>query len=140
LKIPKNTDEIFPLVDDIFVWKSLTKWDGFKKGGVMEISVTEDKIKDLLLEAKTQFVSFSISNSSGRWTDEYFQLHGISEFKHGDEELLVVLLRSPKNSESQAIDVRLIHGIKFNKYMHLNGKLFDEIKIVSKDATLQLSR
>ena len=105
----------------------------------MEISVNKDSINDLLREAKKQFINVSISNDSGRWSKEYYHLHQITRFKQGNEKVTIVLLCSPKDSECTAIDSRLIHGIKFDKYLYLNGDLNHEIKIVSKDTALQLS-
>lgn len=105
----------------------------------MEISVTGDRIKSLLQEAKKQFISISIGNSSGGWSGEYFEIGDISEFKHGHERLTIVLLHSPRTSEPTALDARLIHGLKFDKYFSLNGNLYDEVRIVSKNTALQVT-
>jgi hypothetical protein len=105
----------------------------------MEISVTDNSIKSLLQEAKKQFISISIGNPTGGWSGEYFEIDEIKEFKHGHERITIVLLRSPSTSECTAFDARLIHGIKFDKYLLLNGNLYDEIRVVSKNTALQLA-
>ena len=105
----------------------------------MEISVTYNSIRSLLQEAKKQFISISIRNSSGGWSGKYFEIGEIKEFKHGHERLTIVLLRSPGTSECTAIETRLIQGIKFDKYLSLNGNLYDEVRIASKNTALQLA-
>jgi hypothetical protein len=104
----------------------------------MEILVTKDRIKKLLLEAKHQFINISVSDHSGRWSSEYYQLEEIKEFKHGADKVTVLLLRS-KNAEHTMIDARFVQGIKLDKLLHLDGQLVDTIKVVSKATTLQFS-
>ncbi|HYF68787.1 MAG TPA: hypothetical protein VD884_11670 [Ohtaekwangia sp.] len=103
----------------------------------MRISVAREQIKDVLSEAKTQFISISISNQSGKWSDDYFLIQDIREFKKGGEKITLLLLKSSKDSECTVIDVTLIHGIKFNKYLSLNGHLSDEVQMVSEDSVVQ---
>jgi len=105
----------------------------------MEISVTHDGIENILKEVKNQFISFSISNDSGKWSNQYFSLADVKEFTRGGERTIVVLLNSLKDSECIAVDVNLICGFKFNKYLNVDGRLTDEIRIVSKGMALQLS-
>lgn len=104
----------------------------------MVISVTDKSIKGLLQDAKNQSISIAITNHSGRWSEEYFKLKEIREFEHGGEQITILLLCSPKDSKCTALDTRLIHGIKFDKHLWLNGNLVDEIKILFKDRSLQL--
>ena len=106
----------------------------------MKIFVARDQMKDIFSVAKTQFISISISNHSGKWSDQYYLIHDIKEMKQGSEKITLLLLNSSNDSECIAIDVKLIHGIKFNKYLNLNGHLSDEVQIVSKDSVGQQSR
>jgi len=102
----------------------------------MRISVARDQVKDVLSVAKTQFISISISNHSGKWSDQYFLIQDIKEVKQGSEKVTLLLLNSSKDSECLAIDIKLIFGIKLNKYLNLNGHLSDEVQIVSNDSVV----
>jgi hypothetical protein len=105
----------------------------------MEVSVEKEKIKDFLQAAKNQFISVSICNHSGAWSQEYRQVQDIREFKHGSEKFTIVILCSLKDSECTATDGNFISGIKFDKYLNIDGHLFDQIIVKSKESLLQLS-
>ena len=106
----------------------------------METLVTREEIQEVLKQAKKQFISISISNDLGQWSEQFFALQEIREVKDGSEKITMLLLNSPKNSECTVINAQYIHGIKFNKYLYLNGSLLDQVAVVTKDKTQPLSR
>ena len=104
----------------------------------MKISVAiEDNVKAVLQEAKKQFINVSIQNGSGIWSKEYFNIQEVSVINQGEEKITIVVLCSPNDSTYTAINVKFIHGVKFDKYLLLGGDLYDEMKVVSKDTALQ---
>jgi len=105
----------------------------------MKITVTQEQVKDVFNEAKRQFIDISISNHSGQWSDQYFLIQDIKELKQSGEKITVLLLISPNDLRCIAINAKLIHGIRFNKYLNLNGQLSTEVGIVHKDSAPQLS-
>lgn len=104
----------------------------------MNISVTEN-LKEVLKEAKDQFISISISNQPGKWSDQYFAITEIKEIKRAEENITLMVLSSVEDSHCVTIDINLISGIKFNKYLNFNGLLTSEVEIISKKDLLQLS-
>lgn len=86
-----------------------------QKQRVMEITAVEI-LKDVLHAAKDQFVSISVANQVGKSSDEYFTVAEIVSLEIGPEKATLVVLNSLNDSHSQAVDVKLISGIKFNKY------------------------
>ena len=105
----------------------------------MKISVTQEQVKDVLNEVKRQFIDISISNHSGQWSDQYFLIQDIKELKQNGEKITLLLLISPNNLRSTAINAKLIHRIRFNKYLNLNGQLSTEVCIECRDSATQLS-
>jgi len=94
----------------------------------MEITAVE-VLKDVLRAAKNQFVSISVANQAGKWSEEYFTVGQLVSLETGHESMTLVILNSLNNSRCEAVDVKLLFGIKFNKYLNLNGELIEELKI-----------
>lgn len=94
-------------------------------------SVTHENLKEILSEIKNQFINIAIQDNGGEWSDEYFIVEGVKDIKSREVNMTALLLVSPKFSHCAIVDITSISGIKFNKYLNLNGTLLDEIKIQS---------
>jgi hypothetical protein len=101
----------------------------------MGVSVTRQRVGEFLDAAQKQFISICVSDHSGRWPTRYFERYEVVEFKHPGEKPTAVLFCSGQDFRSTIA----LTGIKFNKYLNIEGDLFDEIKIVSHEGAPQLS-
>ena len=103
----------------------------------MEILITTDTIKDLLTEAKQQFEDVAIADSVGQWSDKYYRVVEIKEFKTGNGKVTVLLFSSPADAEYTIRDAKAISAFRFNKYLNFQGKVIDEARTTTKVHRLQ---
>jgi hypothetical protein len=104
-----------------------------EKGGNMIMAVTIENLKSLLIEAKHQFIGILLCNRAGEWSDESYEIDIVKEIRNGSQKTTLLVVHSAKNSACLVVDVNLISGIKFNKYLHHDGSLVDEIRIHRKN-------
>lgn len=97
----------------------------------MEVSVRHEDLKEILNEIKNQYINIAIQEETGEWSDEYYIVEGVKDIKNREGTMTALLLVSPKLSHCSIIDIKTIHGIKLNKYLNLNGKLMEELRIQS---------
>ena len=43
----------------------------------MEVNVTRENLKDILIEIKNQYINIAIQDEAGEWSDEYYIVEGI---------------------------------------------------------------
>lgn len=103
----------------------------------MEVMITTETIKELLTEAKQQFVDVAIADVSGQWSEKYFRVVEIKEFKTGNGKVIVLLFSSPADAEYTIRDAKAISAFRFNKYLNFQGKVIDEARITTKVHRIQ---
>jgi hypothetical protein len=99
----------------------------------MEVSVKPEDLKNILREIKNQFINIAIQEVSGEWSDEYYIVEGVKDIPYKDSSMTALLLVSPKLSHCSIVDIKCIQGIKLNKYLNLNGKLMEELRVQSNE-------
>jgi hypothetical protein len=105
----------------------------------MELIIEREKFKEILEEARNQFISVALGNKAGKWSDQYFTIEDVKEFKVAQSRITVLILTSSQDSRCVTIDINLLGKIKFNKYLNFNGTLAEEIKIASNNEVPLLS-
>jgi len=93
----------------------------------MESAITVDNIQEILATAKQQFADIAILNYSGEWSSQYFGISEVKEMNSGSTVLAVLV--SLQDSHFEAMDVRLIRGLRFNKYVNFHGTLAGEVVV-----------
>lgn len=99
----------------------------------MEVNVTQENLKDILIEIKNQYINVAIQDETGEWSDEYYIVEGVKEIKRSDVNMTALLLLSPKLSHCVIADLKSVQGIKLNKYLNLNGSLMQELRVQSQE-------
>jgi len=95
--------------------------------------IEENEIIDLLKAAKSQFVDIAISNRAGEWSQQYYAISEVKDIYKGESGITLAVLTSLQDSQTLAIDTNMIGGIRFNKYLNLNGFLTEEVKVDSNE-------
>jgi hypothetical protein len=102
---------------------------------MMNIAVTTDALRNVLDEARKQFISVSINDWQGLIPNQYFTIAALDELNVGVKNVIIVLLTSDVNAQPLSIDTTSIKDIKFNKYLNLNGRLVNGVHIVTTKAS-----
>ena len=105
----------------------------------METTVGRGEIRQVLNALKNQFIDVAICDSEKKWSDEYFHIVDIQEFRKDKDKVVTLVLGDSKTARCFAVDVSYIHGFKLNKYLQLDGFLIEEITIRSDRKILQVS-
>jgi hypothetical protein len=103
--------------------------DGRHKMWVMEVSVTTENLKSVLTEIKRQFISIAIRNRTGKWSDQYFDIDDVKEFKSNNGQVTALILHSQNDSLCIVMDIRSILGLKLSKYLTFNGDIAREVTV-----------
>jgi hypothetical protein len=91
--------------------------------------IEEYEIRDLLMAAKTQFIDVAISDRAGEWSQQYYSVSDVKSVNRGDGGITVAVLTSVQDSRFLTVDTQSISGIKFNKYLNLNGSLTEQVRV-----------
>ena len=105
----------------------------------METIVKRARMREVLTAAKSQFISIAICNKEGHWSEQFFDIHDIQEFKSGTGKVLVLVVSSSTNSGCMALDATYIRGLRFNKYLNLDGDLIERIGVHAKEELLDMA-
>jgi hypothetical protein len=97
----------------------------------MMISVKVNHLKNVLRDAKNQCASVAVRSRAGEWSNEYFQINEVKDVFTERGVITIMILQSEKDLRCALMDVRLIKGIRFNKYLMVKGALTREIIVIS---------
>src|SRR5690349_16209957 len=96
----------------------------------MIVRLKADHLKNVLKDARNQNVSISIASKAGSWS-EYFHIDEIKDVVTERGVVTIMVLHSDQSPQHAMVDVRLISGVKFNKYLTVKGTLTSEVSITS---------
>jgi hypothetical protein len=97
----------------------------------MIVSVKVNHLKNVLRDAKNQCASVAIRSRTGESSNEYFHINEVKDVFTERGVITIVILHSEKDLRCALMDVRLIKGLRFNKYLTVKGVLTDEIVVLS---------
>jgi len=95
----------------------------------MHSKIEGTEIDDLLMQAKSQFVDIAIRKRTGEWSPQYYSISEVKSVNRGEAAITLAVLTSLQDSQFLTIDTQSICGIRFNKYLNLNGSLTDEVRV-----------
>ncbi|WP_276370932.1 hypothetical protein [Chryseolinea sp. H1M3-3] len=95
----------------------------------MKFEISYHQLKPTLRAIQNQHISVAIKNRSGKWSHEYFVIQELKEFVSDEVKATAIVLRSELHWE--IVDIQSISGLKLNKYLHINGQLFSELKLTA---------
>jgi hypothetical protein len=96
----------------------------------MTIDIKAGKLKIVLSAIKEQHINVSIKSRFGGWSKEYYKINDLQEIENAATEIVLVVLQSGCCSSYAVVDLNSIYGLKFNKYLNLDGHLISELKVI----------